>query len=935
MNRTLKILIGLVLFILILLGGLVVALPSLVNDFKPEIERVVQEQTGMTLSLKGDIGISLFPILGVEIGEVNLSLPEGDPFAAVDSLRIAVAIIPLMSGQLQVDKVMLEGARLDARKDAKGRGNWEIIAETQAKRKSGAESADASKAEDSANADGETAKTTASPLPDLDIALIRVANTEVNYQDESTGQAVKLQLEDMALESLRWDEYFPVSLRYQLDNQKPAVALKHTLETELKISRDLKQFALRDLNTALDVTGEPTHQKTVHVTLAGNAEADLNRQKISIPAMTLGLDDTRIKTTLDYDLASQQLNASLAGTTLDVNAYLPPAALADAATDTKAQKVKAAKTASAASGTAAGPSGERHPFKPLKTLNVAITLTFEKVLLPGHVIENVDLALTGKDGILSLSKSNLVMDGEKLAATLKIDARQAEKDRLGIEAGFKGLKLDTTLKTNLLANLSQEKVQLDDLAVTVNKVHVSGNPGVKNFQAPQVFGALKVAEFSPREVMTTFGVEPPVTANPQALTKVSFATQLSGEPNLLALDDIQILLDKTRFSGKASFDLKSQALKGSLAGDSIVLDDYLPPPSPESKEAGLPVPVPPSESAGGKDSRDPNAPLLPLETLRGLNADLRFTLKQLVFREYQTENMEIALTAKDGLIQLTKANAALYDGTLVTKATVDARTDQPTYAFNTKLANVNADKFPKSLSRQEFLFGLLKVQPQGKINLGADYQSQGNTLSSVVDNAKANMDLYLEKGAIEELKTLTKLYQLAAQFNEKVTDPSNLVASTPFKDLKTDFTLEGSKLKQNQYSLQLNKDADVQGSGSVDLLKRTLKYDFRLKPTEAFVQKDNKWATALVDIPLNYTCTADLNQSKIPSCGVDNSSIEKAVKAHAEQKLKAKASEKLDTLLEKKLNTDSAKPEEEKTDKEKQRDALKDAGKNLLKGLLN
>ena len=932
MNRTLKILIGLVLFILILLGGLVVALPSLVNDFKPDIERAVQEQTGMTLNLKGDIGISLFPILGVEIGEVDLSLPGGDRFAAVDSLRIAVAIIPLISGQLQVDKVMLDGARLNARKDDKGRGNWEIITETQAKRKS-PESAAEPKAEESQQAEAPSAKVAASPLPDLDIALIRVANTEINYQDDSTGQAVKLQLDDFSLEGIRWDEFFPVSLTYRVDNQKPAVSVKHTLETDLKISRDLKQFALRDLNTALDVTGEPTHQKTVHVTLAGNAEADLARQKVSVPALTLGLDETRIKTTVDYDLASQQLSASLAGTTLDVNTYLPPAT---ASGDAPVAKSAGAKTETAATppSKATETAGAGHPFEALKTLNVAITLTFEKLLLPGHVLENVDLALTGKDGILSLSKSNLVMDGEKLAATLKIDARQAEKDRLGIESSFKGLKLDTVLKTTVLADLAQEKVQLDDLAVSVNQVKISGNPGVRNFKAPQVFGSLKIAEFSPREVMATFGVEPPKTANPQALTKVSFATQLGGEPNLLALEDIQILLDKTRFNGKASFDLKSQALKGNLAGDSIVLDDYLPPTSPEAKEAGLPVPVPPSES-GAKDSRDPDAPLLPLDALRGLNADLRFTLKQLVFHEYQTENMEIALTAKDGLIQLTKANAALYDGTLVTKATLDARTDQPTYAFNTKLANVNADKFPKSLSRQEFLFGLLKVQPQGKINLGADYQSQGNTLSSVVDNAKANMDLYLEKGAIEELKTLTKLYQLAAQFNEKVADPSNLVASTPFKDLKTDFTLEGSKLKQNQYSLQLNKDADVQGSGSVDLLKRTLKYDFNLKPTEAFVQKGNKWATALVDIPLNYTCTADLNQSKVPTCGVDNGAIEKAVKVHAEQQLKAKASEKLDSLLEKKLGSESAKPEEQKSDKEKQRDSLKDAGKNLLKGLLH
>ena len=115
---------------------------------------------------------------------------------------------------------------------------------------------------------------------------------------------------------------------------------------------------------------------------------------------------------MDYDLASQQPSASLAGTTLDVNTHLPPA--------TASGDAPVAKSAGAKTETAATPHPKRLKpraqvirLKPWKTLNVAITLTFEKLLLPGHVLENVDLALTGKDGILSLSKSNLVMDGEK------------------------------------------------------------------------------------------------------------------------------------------------------------------------------------------------------------------------------------------------------------------------------------------------------------------------------------------------------------------------------------------------------------------------------------------------------------------------------------------------------------------------------------------
>ena len=457
------------------------------------------------------------------------------------------------------------------------------------------------------------------------------------------------------------------------------------------------------------------------------------------------------------------------------------------------------------------------------------------------------------------------------------------------------------------------------------------NLQLQGFDAPQLSGVISIPPFSAKQLMASLGQPAIETSSPTALTKVGFSAQLDGPANEIQMNNMAITLDKTLFTGIARYNLADQSIFAELTGDALNADEYLPPESEEEKEAALPIPT--QSNTPNSQKADPNAPepdLLPLETLRTLNADARFKLKKLTIKDYVTENMEIAVTAKDGLIELTKANANLYDGTLTTSASVDARGARARYAFKNTVANVNADKFPKSLTRQEFLFGLLKIQPQGLINVKTEYASEGNKMSEVIGAAKASMDLHLEKGALEELKLLSSLYQLAAMFDENVTDTSKLVAATPFKDLETQFSLDGSKLTHNKYALKLNRDAHINGSGNIDLLKRTLKYKFDLTPTDHFIQKESKWADALRDLPLAYTCEANLFESMVPNCGVEKAALTSAAKKVAERKLKLKAEQKLDKWLDKQK---SDKPEEEKTEKEQQKDALKDAGKELLKGL--
>src|SRR6266545_4498502 len=46
------------------------------NDYKANIIRAVQEKTGRTLQLKGDLKLAFYPSIGAKLGEASLSEPK-------------------------------------------------------------------------------------------------------------------------------------------------------------------------------------------------------------------------------------------------------------------------------------------------------------------------------------------------------------------------------------------------------------------------------------------------------------------------------------------------------------------------------------------------------------------------------------------------------------------------------------------------------------------------------------------------------------------------------------------------------------------------------------------------------------------------------------------------------------------------------------------
>jgi AsmA protein len=90
------------------------------NRYKESITRLVKEKKNRQLTIRGDLKLTVFPRLGVEVGPAALSA-HGEQHTAlsIESARVSVALWPLLRRQVVIDHVAIEGlqATVTRRKD--------------------------------------------------------------------------------------------------------------------------------------------------------------------------------------------------------------------------------------------------------------------------------------------------------------------------------------------------------------------------------------------------------------------------------------------------------------------------------------------------------------------------------------------------------------------------------------------------------------------------------------------------------------------------------------------------------------------------------------------------------------------------------------------------------------------------------------------------
>ena len=182
MSKILKILAAIVILLIIALGVFISTFD--VNQYKGDIIKLVEQKTGRNFDIGGNLklGFSLIPTVIVEdVKFGNADWGSAPEMISVKYFEAQVGLIPLLSGNISVNRLVLDSPEILLETNKQGQGNW--VFATGAKSKP-----------------DKTENTNGTP-PKLDINEVNIKSAKVTYKDGVTGKTTKVDIDELKAEA--------------------------------------------------------------------------------------------------------------------------------------------------------------------------------------------------------------------------------------------------------------------------------------------------------------------------------------------------------------------------------------------------------------------------------------------------------------------------------------------------------------------------------------------------------------------------------------------------------------------------------------------------------------------------------------------------------------------------------------------------------------
>ncbi len=418
-----------VVFVLVI--GLVVAGIAILksidfNDYKDLIAEKAKEATGRDLTIAGDLNleISLNPKIAVDgVSFSNASWGSRDDMVTVNKFAAEVSILPLLTGTIDINRVILEGVDLLAETDSKGMGNWVF----------GEPSNDAPEASGSMGS-----------LPV--VRLVSIRDVKIIYKDGVSGKIENLEIQNIDLKADGADAPLVIDLNANVNGQVIKVAgqlgtinalaaggmfpLKLDVSAlAAKISVEGQVGLLGD-DPAADVTVSLSGAKLADTIAAATllvpqlkdtpvppieaysitSKAKFSDDLLGLSNLSIALDETVLtgRVAVDLDKKVPTIDAELASDLINIDKLLPPSETAPA---------PAAKA----------DDGRLFPNDPLpldglKAVNAKLKFDALKIIAKGIEVTNTSVNLSLENGRLNIDPLAAQVFNGQISGTVALDA---------------------------------------------------------------------------------------------------------------------------------------------------------------------------------------------------------------------------------------------------------------------------------------------------------------------------------------------------------------------------------------------------------------------------------------------------------------------------------------------------------------------------------
>ena len=367
------------------------------NDFKPQIVDAVKKQTGRELQINQDLSWTFFPSIGISLGDITLSNPNGfknPTMVSVKGIVAEVALLPLFSKEVEISQLNLDGSTVNLDTYKNGRSSFDGLDGSQA-----------------AKPDTETKTTQGSSsiqLSSLNIGGVAITNTQINMFDELTGKSQSFTLDEFRLGEFSLGQLAEFS--YKFSASLPEMQLISEGTGQLKVSTELDQIAINDFVITNNIKGEAIPNKEMAISLTTQVQIDNKIKQLGAQLDSLSVDDIKATGKIDVNYASQVPNvmASLNFADINLDKFLP-----------KSEESK---------GKSAEVPSKEQPQEPdlsgLKAVNLKLDLTAKSIAANNIKTSNWVMNLALKDGVLDLSKLSTELYEGKLLTSARLDGRK-------------------------------------------------------------------------------------------------------------------------------------------------------------------------------------------------------------------------------------------------------------------------------------------------------------------------------------------------------------------------------------------------------------------------------------------------------------------------------------------------------------------------------
>ncbi len=260
-----------VLLALLLAAAGIVAATFNPNDYKPLLIRLLQEKKQRTLSIPGDIKLSFFPKIGADLGKLSISERNGSAeFASVERAGVSLALIPLLSKQLVVDRVQIDGLRANIVRHQDGSSNLDDLL---SKEENGGQ-----------------------PIR-FDIDSVHLGHAHIVFDDRQ--QARRFDITNLDLDTGKIADGVPSKLQLAADihGTQPKIDARLALKSGFTLELQQKHYVLKGLEAELK--GGLAGFTDLALKLAGDADLKPAAKRFALDGIKLSASGKRARETIE------------------------------------------------------------------------------------------------------------------------------------------------------------------------------------------------------------------------------------------------------------------------------------------------------------------------------------------------------------------------------------------------------------------------------------------------------------------------------------------------------------------------------------------------------------------------------------------------------------------------------------------------------------